>query len=58
MPSIASFVGADTVAVILATRLHESRVPRLAIDIGTNGEVMLATKKGSPDRLHCGRTCL
>ncbi|MBA7612820.1 Na(+)-translocating NADH-quinone reductase subunit F [subsurface metagenome] len=46
MPSIASFVGADTVAVILATRLHESRVPRLAIDIGTNGEVMLATKKG------------
>ena len=46
MPSIASFVGADTVAVILATRLHQSRVPRLAIDIGTNGEVMLATKKG------------
>ncbi len=46
MPSIASFVGADTVAVILATRLHQSRVPRLAIDIGTNGEVMLATRKG------------
>jgi len=46
MPSIASFVGADTVAVILAARLHQSRVPRLAIDIGTNGEVMLATGKG------------
>jgi uncharacterized 2Fe-2S/4Fe-4S cluster protein (DUF4445 family) len=46
MPSIASFVGADTVAVILATRLHGSRVPRLAIDIGTNGEVMLATRDG------------
>jgi len=45
MPSIASFVGADTVAVILATRMHQSRVPMLAIDIGTNGEVMLATRK-------------
>jgi len=46
LPSIASFVGADTVAVILAARLHRSQVPRLAIDIGTNGEVMLATGKG------------
>jgi uncharacterized 2Fe-2S/4Fe-4S cluster protein (DUF4445 family) len=46
MPSIASFVGADTVAVILAAGLHQSRFPRLAIDIGTNGEVMLATEKG------------
>jgi uncharacterized 2Fe-2S/4Fe-4S cluster protein (DUF4445 family) len=45
MSSIASFVGADTVAVILATRMYQSRVPRLAIDIGTNGEVMLATGK-------------
>ena len=43
MPSIASFVGADTVAVILAAGMHQSRFPRLAIDIGTNGEVMLAT---------------
>lgn len=46
MPSIASFVGADTVAVILAAKLHQTNNPRLAIDIGTNGEVMLATKKG------------
>jgi uncharacterized 2Fe-2S/4Fe-4S cluster protein (DUF4445 family) len=46
MPSIASFVGADTMAVILAARLHRTRTPKLAIDIGTNGEVMLATKKG------------
>jgi len=46
MPSIASFVGADTVAVILATGLHRTRTPKLAIDIGTNGEVMLATRKG------------
>jgi len=46
LPSIASFVGADTVGVILATRLHQTKVPRLAIDIGTNGEVMLATNDG------------
>ena len=46
MPSIASFVGADTVAVILATGMHRTRTPKLAIDIGTNGEVMLATRKG------------
>ena len=46
LPSIASFVGADTVGVILAARLHQTKVPRLAIDIGTNGEVMLATKDG------------
>jgi len=46
LPVIASFVGADTVAVILATRLYQTPVPRLAIDIGTNGEVMLATRDG------------
>ncbi len=46
LPAVASFVGADTVAVMLATGLYKTRVPRLAIDIGTNGEVMLATKDG------------
>ncbi|MFC1931290.1 ASKHA domain-containing protein [Chloroflexota bacterium] len=45
LPAIASFVGADTVAVILAAKLQQTDVPRLAIDIGTNGEVMLATKE-------------
>lgn len=46
LPAIASFVGADTAAVILAAGLDESEKPRLAIDIGTNGEVMLGTKDG------------
>jgi uncharacterized 2Fe-2S/4Fe-4S cluster protein (DUF4445 family) len=46
LPAIASFVGADTVAVILASKLYESAEPRLAIDIGTNGEVMLGTRDG------------
>ena len=47
LPNIAGFVGADTVGVILASALHESDSIKLAIDIGTNGEVML----GSRDRL-------
>jgi uncharacterized 2Fe-2S/4Fe-4S cluster protein (DUF4445 family) len=40
-PVIGSFVGADTVAVILATGMHESDRLRLAIDVGTNGEIVL-----------------
>jgi uncharacterized 2Fe-2S/4Fe-4S cluster protein (DUF4445 family) len=41
LPNIAGWVGADTVGVLLSTRLTESPNPTLAIDIGTNGEVML-----------------
>jgi len=41
LPSIAGWVGADTVGVMLSTRLTESEGPTLAIDIGTNGEVIL-----------------
>jgi len=47
LPNIAGFVGADTVGVILASALHEGDSIKLAIDIGTNGEVAL----GSHDRL-------
>ncbi|MGD9496352.1 MAG: ASKHA domain-containing protein [Armatimonadota bacterium] len=41
LPVIAGFVGADTVGVLLATRMTEREEPTLAIDIGTNGEVMV-----------------
>jgi len=44
-PLIASFVGADTVGVILATGMHESNRLRLALDIGTNGEIVLGTRE-------------
>ncbi len=47
LPNIAGFVGADTVGVLLATRLLHKEGVRLAIDIGTNGEMAL----GSPERL-------
>lgn len=42
LPSIAGFVGGDTVAFILSHFLEKKRSIRLGIDIGTNGEVVLA----------------
>lgn len=47
LPNVAGFVGADHVAVLLASRLLESERPRLVIDIGTNGEISL----GDSDRI-------
>lgn len=46
LPNIAGFVGADHVAVLLATRLWERERPTLVIDIGTNGEISLGSKEG------------
>jgi uncharacterized 2Fe-2S/4Fe-4S cluster protein (DUF4445 family) len=45
LPIVAGFVGADAVAVTLATRLYESPVPRAVVDIGTNGEVVMGTRE-------------
>jgi len=44
LPLVAGFVGADAVAVTLATRLWESEPIRIAVDIGTNGEVVLGSR--------------
>lgn len=41
LPNIAGYVGADHVAMLLATRLAESEGVTLAIDIGTNTEICL-----------------
>ncbi|HUS79782.1 MAG TPA: ASKHA domain-containing protein [Armatimonadota bacterium] len=41
LPVIAGFVGADTVAVLTVSELTSRQRPTMAIDIGTNGEVML-----------------
>jgi uncharacterized 2Fe-2S/4Fe-4S cluster protein (DUF4445 family) len=41
-PQIGGFVGGDTVAGIIATRLDQSPRPSLLVDIGTNGEIVLA----------------
>ncbi len=40
-PAVAGFVGADHLAALLATRLHESEVPAAVMDIGTNTEIAL-----------------
>src|SRR5207244_10202555 len=45
LPLVAGFVGADAVAVALATRLAESPALRVAVDIGTNGEVLLGSRE-------------
>lgn len=45
LPNIAGFVGGDTVAVVLATGMDQSTDIRLAIDIGTNGEIVLGSKE-------------
>lgn len=47
LPIVAGFVGADTMACVLATRIYESEEVRALVDIGTNGEVVM----GSKDRL-------
>ncbi len=46
LPLVAGFVGADTVGMVLATRIHESQTIRIAVDIGTNGEVVLGSRDG------------
>ena len=40
-PQIESFVGGDTVAGMLATRLDKAETPTMLVDIGTNGEIVL-----------------
>jgi len=47
MPGVAGHVGGDTVAVALATAMRHSKEINLALDIGTNGELVL----GNKDRL-------
>jgi len=42
VPNIGGFVGADTVGVILASELDEADGLRVAVDIGTNGEIVVA----------------
>ena len=41
-PVIGGFVGGDTVAGMLATRIDALEGPALMVDIGTNGEIVLA----------------
>lgn len=44
MPGIASFVGSDIVAGVLASGMDKAVKPSILIDLGTNGEVVLGNK--------------
>ncbi|MBC7333621.1 MAG: DUF4445 domain-containing protein [Actinobacteria bacterium] len=46
LPPIAGFVGSDHLAMILATRLYEQEGNCMGIDIGTNTEIALKSRKG------------
>lgn len=46
LPPVAGFVGSDHLAMILATGLYEQEGNCIGIDIGTNTEIALKTKKG------------
>jgi uncharacterized 2Fe-2S/4Fe-4S cluster protein (DUF4445 family) len=46
LPCIGGFVGADHVAMILASRLDQTEQVALGIDIGTNTEIVLAKDAG------------
>jgi uncharacterized 2Fe-2S/4Fe-4S cluster protein (DUF4445 family) len=44
LPLIAGFVGADTMGVILSSEIYNEPKLSLAIDIGTNGEIIVGNK--------------
>ena len=44
LPNIAGFVGADHVAMLLATGIHEAGEVTVGLDIGTNTEISLAAE--------------
>ena len=46
LPLIGHFVGADTLAMILATEMHTREEMTMAIDIGTNTEIALGNRAG------------
>ncbi len=52
LPTIASFVGADTSAMVLAEEPHKQDENWLLIDVGTNAELILGNRK----RLVCTST--
>ena len=44
VPDIAGYIGADTVACILATGMDQTEKITLLVDIGTNGEMVLGNR--------------
>ena len=46
LPCLGGFVGSDILAGIRATRLHESEDLEALIDLGTNGEIVVGSRRG------------
>lgn len=46
MPAVSAFIGGDVAAGMLATSLPDREAPTVFIDLGTNGEIVLATPDG------------
>jgi len=44
LPLVASYIGADIVAGVVGTRMHQRKKLTLYIDLGTNGEIVLGNK--------------
>jgi uncharacterized 2Fe-2S/4Fe-4S cluster protein (DUF4445 family) len=44
VPGVSSYVGGDTTAGVLSSRLYQEKDPCILIDIGTNGEIVLGSK--------------
>ncbi len=42
LPNVAGYVGSDVIGVMLATAIRERKGTWLAVDIGTNGEIVLS----------------
>ncbi|MBS3764107.1 MAG: DUF4445 domain-containing protein [Planctomycetes bacterium] len=49
LPSVSSYVGGDITAGVIATKLYQAPAPRMLIDLGTNGEIVI----GSQDFMVC-----
>lgn len=45
LPMVSGYVGADTVAAVLASRMYEKEEIGLLLDIGTNGEIVLGNRE-------------
>ena len=54
IPGIGGFVGGDITSVIYMTGLHKKDQLSLAVDLGTNGEIVL----GDKNKLICGSTAM
>jgi uncharacterized 2Fe-2S/4Fe-4S cluster protein (DUF4445 family) len=52
-PLIAGFVGGDTIADIIATKMHILKPMTLLIDIGTNGEMVLGNQENGLKAASC-----